>query len=58
MVNYQPNYRCETCGDVEIVRPDGRGFPPDIAKRKLVKRCRKKGCACRPVYTAGIEIGR
>jgi len=28
----QPLQRCEVCGDIEIVKPDGRGFPPDIAR--------------------------
>jgi hypothetical protein len=37
--------------------PDGRGFPPDIAKRKLRKLCASNGCSCDPVYRAGIIIG-
>jgi hypothetical protein len=52
-----PQQKCLECGDIEIVRPDGRGFPPDIAKRKLAKRCKEKGHDCRPQYTAGATIG-
>lgn len=51
----EPQQRCEVCGDVEVVRPDGRGFPPDIAKRKLAKRCKAKGHTCQPTYTAGVQ---
>lgn len=53
----QPTQTCELCGDVEIVRPDGRGFPPDIAKRKLKKRCNAAGCPSKPRYMAGIGAG-
>lgn len=49
-----PQQECLLCGRVEIVRPDGRGFPPDIAKRRLIKRCRAEGCECQPKYTAGL----
>lgn len=51
----EPIQRCTTCGDVEIVRMDGRGFPPDIAKRRLAKRCAAKGHACTPVYRVGLS---
>jgi hypothetical protein len=30
---------CKVCGVIQAVVPDGRGFPPDIAKRKLAKKC-------------------
>ncbi len=40
-----------------VVRPDGRGFPPDIAKRKLRKVCKEAGCSCDPVYQAGFVVG-
>lgn len=53
----EPNQRCEECGRVEIVRMDGRGFPPDIAKRRLAKACKKAGHVSRPIYTAGIGVG-
>lgn len=51
----QPTQTCTTCGDVEVVRPDGRGFPPDIAKRRLAKRCQANGHTCTPAYLAGIS---
>ena len=49
-----PVQRCDTCGDVQAVMPDGRGFPPNIAKNKLAKRCKAKGHSCVPKYTAGF----
>ncbi len=52
----QPLQRCEVCGDIEIVKPDGRGFPPDIARRRLQKRCHAKGHACRSIYTPGLTV--
>ena len=51
-----PQQQCLECGDVEVVRPDGRGFPPDIAKRRLAKRCKASGHTCRPQYTAGLLV--
>lgn len=51
-----PSQTCQTCGDFEEVRPDGRGFPPDIAKRRLAKRCAAKGHHCVPVYRAGLAL--
>jgi hypothetical protein len=53
----EPTYSCGLCGRSMVVKPDGRGFPPDITKRKLVKACRANGCACEPVYRAGLTIG-
>lgn len=52
----EPTMRCATCGAVEVVKRDGRGFPPDIAKRRLIKRCDKAGkpVTCDPQYRAGI----
>ena len=55
-MNRQPQQQCVLCGRVEIVKPDGRGFPPDIAKRRLVKNCRARGCPCNPKYTAGFAF--
>lgn len=52
-----PAQHCLVCGDVEVVRPDGRGFPPDIAKRRLAKRCKTAGHTCEPEYTAGVIVG-
>jgi hypothetical protein len=51
----EPTMTCDQCADHQIVTPDGRGFPPDIAKRKLRKRCRAKGCQGEPQYMAGIS---
>jgi hypothetical protein len=52
-----PTQTCQACGRVETVRQDGRGFPPDIAKRRLRKRCKEAGCACDPQYRAGVRFG-
>lgn len=51
----EPTQTCQVCGDVEVVRPDGRGFPPDIATRRLSKRCATKGHRCIPKYRAGLS---
>ena len=53
----EPMVICDTCRDFIIVKPDGRGFPPDIYKRKLIKKCRAKGCNGNPEYRAGVVIG-
>ena len=50
----QPMQTCRTCGAVEVVTPNGRGFPPDIAKRKLAKRCKAAGHVSDPAYLAGF----
>lgn len=52
-----PAQTCQVCGDREWVVPDGRGFPPDIAKRRLAKRCKAKGHTCDPQYRAGFIVG-
>lgn len=54
--NAGPVQTCQVCGDFERVVPDGRGFPPDIAKRRLAKRCKAAGHKCEPFYTAGLVI--
>lgn len=54
--NAGPVQTCQVCGDSEQVVPDGRGFPPDIAKRRLVKRCKAAGHKCEPRYEAGLVI--
>jgi hypothetical protein len=51
-----PIQMCMICGNAEAVRPDGRGFPPDIAKRRLQKKCRREGCPCEPEYRAGLIL--
>ena len=55
-VTREPTQTCQVCGDYEMVRPDGRGFPPDIAKRRLAKRCKAAGHACDAKYQAGVAI--
>ncbi len=55
-MNREPRQTCQRCGLVEVVRPDGRGFPPDIAKRSLAKRCAESGCPSEPQYTAGVVL--
>lgn len=51
----QPTQTCTLCGLVEIVVPDGRGFPPKIAQNRLKKRCAVSGCPSEPVYRAGVS---
>jgi hypothetical protein len=46
------------CGAIEIVHPDGRGFPPDIAKKRLAKRCKESGHISKPTYRAGFNFSR
>lgn len=52
----EPTQTCQVCGDFEVVHPDGRGFPPDIAKRRLITRCRAAGHICVPKYRAGMSV--
>ena len=53
----EPTVTCDKCGDRLTVVQDGRGFPPDIAKRRLRNQCRAKGCQGEPQYRAGISPG-
>ena len=53
----EPVQTCQICGQSVIVQPDGRGFPPDIAKRKLKRLCKAAGCVSNPQYTAGFGFG-
>lgn len=53
-ISPEPTVACSLCGRSQVVTPDGRGFPPDIAKRKLRKVCRAAGCESDPKYTAGV----
>jgi hypothetical protein len=50
-----PVQTCLVCGDREVVRLDGRGFPPTIALNRLKKRCMAAGHKCEPQYTAGLR---
>ena len=52
----EPTVTCTLCGRHRVVLPDGRGFPPDIAKRKLRKECAAAGCPCNPRYLAARLI--
>lgn len=54
----EPVVTCKKCGRIEYVKPSGRGFPPDTAKRKLSKICKANGCESDPVYTAGMGLRR
>jgi len=51
----QPTQTCQTCGRSLVVQPDGRGFPPDITKRKLAKLCEAAGHVSQPKYRAGMS---
>jgi hypothetical protein len=53
----EPTVTCGLCSRQLAVRPTGRGFPPDVAKRKLKKACNANGCPCEPAYRAGVLIG-
>lgn len=53
----EPVQTCKLCNRSVIVTPDGRGFPPDIARRKLQRICKASGCSCQPAYTAGLALG-
>ena len=51
-----PTVTCDTCGRSIPVVPDGRGFPPDIARRKLRRLCAAAGCTDpRPRYFVGVS---
>jgi hypothetical protein len=52
-----PTVTCGKCGRSREVRPDGRGFPSDIAKRALRKECEAAGCKGDPQYQAGLVTG-
>lgn len=51
----EPTYTCLRCYRSVEVTPGGHGFPPDIAKRKLMKLCAANDCPCDPQYTAGVS---
>ena len=51
-----PTQTCQLCGRQQVVTQDGRGFPPDIAKRKLKKQCNANGCPSEPQYLAGMSV--
>lgn len=51
-----PTVMCTRCGEWIEVVPDGRGFPPNIAKRKLAKMCGARGHKSEPSYRAGVTL--
>jgi len=53
----EPTVTCDKCGRQAVVSPYVRGFPPDVAKRKLRKLCRADGCDGEPQYMAGLLLG-
>lgn len=52
----EPTQTCTACGRVVVVQQTGRGFPPDVAKRKLAKLCAADGHESRPQYRAGVAF--
>lgn len=56
LIRSEPTQICELCGSFVVVVPDGRGFPPNIAKNKLKKICKTNDCPSKPKYTAGVSI--
>lgn len=52
----EPTVTCALCGRRMVVQQTGRGFPPDVARRKLKKACVADGCECEPVYRAGVVL--
>jgi hypothetical protein len=51
-----PVVYCCNCNAVRAVDLYVDGFPPDVAKRKLIKSCKAHGCKCDPHYLAGARI--
>lgn len=54
----EPQVLCEECLVSVIVDYTMGEFPPDVAKRKLLKICKEKGHVSKPKYTAGFIQGR
>jgi len=52
----EPTQTCRVCGRVVVVDFYARGFPPDAAKRKLVRLCKADGHKADPQYLAGYAI--
>ena len=53
----QQSVTCAECGQGVTVTPDGSGFLPDIARRKLAKLCRAAGHEPDLRYYAGFRFG-
>lgn len=55
----EPTVLCEECLMSVIVDYNMGEFPPDVAKKKLIKMCKEKGHVAKPKYTPGVErLGR
>jgi hypothetical protein len=50
-----PTQTCRLCGRAVTVVQNGSGFPPERARKRLVRACRASGCPSDPVYRAGID---
>lgn len=51
----EPHQTCTFCGTFVVVEPTTRGFPPNVARRKLRKLCQAMGHESRPQYTAAVQ---
>lgn len=52
----EPTITCIVCGSTEVVHPGDRDYPPNIARRRLIKRCKSLGHTCDPAYRAGFDF--
>ena len=52
----EPKMLCEECLVSVIVDYAMGEFPPDLARKKLIKMCKEKGHVSKPKYRAGREI--
>ena len=53
----EPTMTCQVCGRSMVVHQDGRGFPPDITRRKIAKLCLVDGHIAETAYRAGVNPG-
>lgn len=51
----EPTVLCEECLMSVIVDYTMGEFPPDVAKKKLIKICKEKGHQAEPKYIPGLE---
>jgi len=54
----EPQVLCEECLVSVLVDYSMGEFPPDVAKKKLLKICREKGHDSKPKYIAGFIMER
>lgn len=52
----EPTITCVLCGNVEVVHLTGRGYPPEMARKRLKARCKADGCPCQAQYLAGVRL--